>query len=164
MGYISDNGGEDYNLCHCRLPTHPYSPSDHPSTWLLQSGPISKSQIWTSGAPPHTPLMLTTWKLRVVSTMRFVQVHYLRRRVFTWHAIISGGAMRRSTALEPLYSHAKTKSTSSTKSATSTHLTSTALERRNHGRMEGAAVIPVVALVSPPAFSLESVTNRAVRH
>jgi len=61
--------------------------------------------------------------------------------------------MRQSIALGLLYSRAKTKSISLTKSAMSTHLTSTALGRRNHGRTEGVVVIPVVALVSLAAFS-----------
>jgi len=61
--------------------------------------------------------------------------------------------MRQSTALGPLCSRAKTKYTSSTKSGMSTHLTSIAPERRNHGRMEGVVVTLVVVLVSPTAFS-----------
>ena len=87
MGFISDDGGEDYNLCHCKSSTHFYSPSDHSLTLVTaQSGPTSKSPIWTSGAPQRIPRMLTTWKLRVVSTMRFVPVRYLRHRVLTWNA------------------------------------------------------------------------------
>jgi hypothetical protein len=56
--------------------------------------------------------------------------------------------MHRSTVLGPPCSHTKTKSTSSTKSGMSTRLTSTAHERRNHGRTEGVVAILIVALVS----------------
>jgi hypothetical protein len=66
---------------------------------------------------------------------------------------ISGGVMHQSTALEPLYSRIKTKSTSSMRSGMSTHLISTALENKNHGRTEGVVAILAVALVSFTTFS-----------
>ena len=52
-----------------------------------QSGPISKSPIWTFGVPQLIPHTLTTWKHRAVFIMRFVPVCHLCRRVFTCHTI-----------------------------------------------------------------------------
>jgi hypothetical protein len=72
--------------------------------------------------------------------------------------------MHQSTALGPLYSHAKTKSTSSMKSVMNTHLISTAHERRNRGRVEGVLVILAAALASSLEFSCQSAANCAVHH
>jgi len=61
--------------------------------------------------------------------------------------------MHRSTALGPLYSRKKTKSTSSTKSVMNIHLISTAHGRRKSGRAEGVLATLAVVLASPLEFS-----------
>jgi alpha 1,2-mannosyltransferase len=83
MGFISDNGGEEYNLCHCKPPSFTLPAATPLMSVGSQSGQISKLRIWTSGVPRLTPLTLTTWKLRVVSTTRFASLRYPHLRTLT---------------------------------------------------------------------------------
>jgi hypothetical protein len=52
-----------------------------------QSGPISKSPIWTSGVRQLTLLMLTIWKHQEDSTTRFVPLRYFQPEMFIHYAI-----------------------------------------------------------------------------
>ena len=55
MGFISDNGGEDYNLCHCTSSTYPYlscdrSPKLVPAVW--SNFEVADMDFWR--APAYT--------------------------------------------------------------------------------------------------------------
>ena len=77
---------------------------------------------------------------------------------------VSGGVMHQSIASGLPCSRTRTKSTSSTRSDTNTHLTSTAHERGSRGRTADVTAIPVTASVSFMIPSSRLATNRASHH
>jgi hypothetical protein len=72
--------------------------------------------------------------------------------------------MHQSTALGLHCSRAKTKSTFSMKLVMNMRHTNTAHERRKHGRMEGAVVIPAITLASSVPLPQRSAADCAVYH
>jgi hypothetical protein len=77
LGFLTDNGGDTYNLCHCEFPSHrPHRGSGRIPTDRLaafwKSGAISRSQIWISGAEKRIPRSSTTSIRTEGSITRFV--------------------------------------------------------------------------------------------
>ncbi|KAF7313799.1 Glycosyltransferase family 15 protein [Mycena chlorophos] len=103
MSYLSDDGGETYNLCHCEcFLLHLGSCRLNPAL----SGQISKSRTWISGEAKHTKHSSSSWKPRVAFTM-------------------SDGEMRQSTASQWRFSLQRLRCISSKTSATDTVHSST---------------------------------------
>lgn len=69
MRFLSDNGGETYNLCHCaRLISSLMGLYWLTRSLSFQSGATSKSPTWTSGGAKRIQNSSTTWKRLAAST------------------------------------------------------------------------------------------------
>jgi hypothetical protein len=69
MDFLSDNGGQTYNLCHCELTKLLFTANN--TDTMFQIGAISRSQIWSSGEVRPILNSLTSWNPKAVSTMRY---------------------------------------------------------------------------------------------
>ena len=152
MNFLSDNGGETFNLCHCAFPTPPLYPLAH----ATQSGATLRSPILTSGAvPPTRPSSISSNRV-AVSTMRSVSRAASSPLLSLTVSFGSdrGGEMRLYTRSLRRYSEKRTRSTFSARSGTSTPHTRTVLQRRTFGVKVVVRAIPLRALVRSCRLSL----------
>lgn len=72
MEFISEDGGESYNLCHCKLLPRPAGRNNviHVIYRLDQSGPTLRLPILTFGGPTHTWTSILISKRREASGMK----------------------------------------------------------------------------------------------
>jgi hypothetical protein len=83
MGFLSDNGGADYNLCHCTSSHCAPRMSAGASGSLIpfhapnatQFGATLRLPIWTFGAARPTRRFSSTSRVVAVSTTRYVPPH-----------------------------------------------------------------------------------------
>ena len=152
MNFLSDNGGETFNLCHCAFHTLAFLPIAH----ITQSGATLKSPISTSGVVPRIlPSSISSNRV-AVSTMRSVSrsspLRLLSLTVFFFGSD-SVGAMRPYTRSRRRYSEKRTRFTFSVRSGTSIPRTHTVLQRRTFGVKDVVRAIPPRALVRPCPLS-----------
>ncbi|KAG5221288.1 glycosyltransferase family protein [Salix suchowensis] len=74
--FLSDNGGLNYNLCHCKPLVAVKSPAVALTSASPQSGVISKLPIWTSGAATPTKRSSNTSTRKGDSITRKDQIHF----------------------------------------------------------------------------------------
>ena len=151
MNFLSDNGGETFNLCHCAFHTLAFLPIAH----ITQSGATLKSPISTFGVVPRIlPSSISSNRV-AVSTMRSVS-HSFPLRLLSLTVSFgsdSVGAMRPYTRSRRRYSEKRTRFTFSVRSGTSIPRTHTVLQRRTFGVKGAVRAIPPRALVRPCPLS-----------
>ena len=106
LGFISDDGGNTYNRCHCKPSPPPYhirvKVYETTNTWNSQFGVTSKLVTSTFGVAKRTANTLSSLIRRVASTTRYdflIHLSQLRRDVDIYIFLFSDGEMRPFTVL-----------------------------------------------------------------
>lgn len=152
LGFMSENGGDSYNLCHCKpcLSTLQIYPSD----MISQSGVTLRLRIWTSGEVPHILHSLNT-SIRRADFITRCGFSYVP---CTFCLLLNSvGETPLFTASLQLYLPAKINCSSSMRSVTSTIHTRIVPKTRKAGRGVVVHVINLRALVrfrDPPSAGI----------
>lgn len=152
MQFLSDDGGESYNLCHCKLLRSLLSPLSPVWRSRRQSGATLKSEILTSGGVKHILNSLTTSMNRADFIMRWALV-FVRWDSPTSFGKNSVGEMHRFIASALHCSQGRIRSTSSMTSGIGIIPTSTVHRELRIRRDDvGAILLRILVCISVPCW------------